>query len=78
MQSLFKPFVAVESPVRYFLALLVMYFGGWHLADDFRFLYGDGKHTDVVHIVGLVGLTAGLTFISRYLAQRKARRELSQ
>lgn len=76
MQSLFKPFVAVDTPVRYFLALFIMYFGGWHIADDFRFLFGDGNHTDLVYLVSLVVLSTVLTFISRYLAQQKAKREL--
>ena len=76
MQSLFKPFVAVDTPVLYFLALFIMYFGVWHIADDFRFLYGDGNHTDLIHVFGLAVLSTVLTFISRYRAQQKAMREL--
>ena len=78
MQSIFKPFVAVDTPVKYFLSMFVMYFGAWHITDDFRFLYGDGKHTDVVQIFGLAVLSTVLMFISRYLAQKKAKRELTQ
>lgn len=73
MQSLFNPFAAVDSPVKYFLAMFIMYFGGWHIVDDIRFLYGDGQHSDLVHVFGLAVLSTVLTFLSRYLAQKKAR-----
>ena len=75
MQSLFKPFAAVDSPVKYFLTMFFMYFGGWHIVDDIRFLYGDGKHSELVHVFGLAVVSAVLMFISRYLAQKKAKRE---
>lgn len=76
MQSLFKPFVAIDTPVRYFFALFIMYLGGLHLADDFKFLYGDAKHTDIAHILGLALAVTIITFISHYFAQRKTKKKI--
>lgn len=73
MQSLFKPFVAVESPVRYFFVLFVMYVGGWHIADDIGYLYFGSKHTNLGNLIAPAVLMTVITFISRYLSQKKAK-----
>jgi NADH:ubiquinone oxidoreductase subunit H len=75
MKTLFKPFIALEYPVRYFLLLFIIFFGGWHLADDLRSMWEDANHTTVETIFVLTFLSAVLAFGSRYIDQRKAKRQ---
>jgi hypothetical protein len=75
MQSLFKPFVALEAPVRYFFITFIAMFGGLHLADDIGYLYTSYKHTDPEKLFLLALFSSLVMFISRYLSQKKAKRE---
>ncbi|MBI3586402.1 MAG: hypothetical protein HY088_04660 [Ignavibacteriales bacterium] len=75
MISLFKPFVAIEHPVRYFFALFFLFFGGWHLADEARFFFGDSRHTEPDIIFTLAFLVTVLAFGSHFIAQKRAKRQ---
>ncbi len=71
MQTVFKPLVAVQNPVRYFLVLFVLFFGGFNLADTFRLLFADRHHTDLSNLLTLTLLLTVSVFVSRFLRHRK-------
>jgi len=71
MQSLFRPFVVLEAPVKYFLVIFIAMFGGLHLADDIGYLYTSYKHAEPEKIFLLALFTSIIFFISRYLSQKK-------
>ncbi len=78
MKPIFKPFAAIEHPVRYFLLLFIIFFGGWHLADDLTLIFGNSGHTPVDIVFTLAFLSAVLTFGSRYIDQRKIKRQADE
>lgn len=75
MQSLFRPFVILEAPGRYFLVIFIVMFGGLHLADDIGYLYTSYKHSEPEKLFLLALFTSIVFFISRYLSQRKMKRQ---
>jgi hypothetical protein len=77
MQSLFKPFVALEAPGRYFFVTFITMFGGLHLADDIVYLINSYKHTDPEKIFLLALFASIVFFISRYLSQKKAKQSIN-
>ncbi len=72
MQSLFRPFVTIETPIRYFLVMFIAFFGGIHLADDIGYLYTSYKHSDPEKLFLIALFTSIVAFTARYLAQKKA------
>jgi hypothetical protein len=77
MQALFRPFVALEAPVRYFFITFIALFGGLHLADDIVYLINSYKHSDPEKIFLLALFASIVFFISRYLSEKKAKRNIN-
>lgn len=77
MQSLFKPFVALEAPGRYFFVTFIAMFGALHLADDIGYLYTSYKHTEPEKLFLLALFASIVMFISRYLSQKKAKQSIN-
>lgn len=72
MQSLFRPFVTLEAPGRYFLVTFIAMFGGLHLADDIGYLYYSYRHSETEKLFLLALITSIILFISPHESQKKA------
>lgn len=77
MQSLFRPFVTLEAPGRYFFVTFIAMFGGLHLADDIGYLYTSYKHSEPEKLFLLALFVSIVMFISRYLSEKKAKRNIN-
>jgi hypothetical protein len=74
--TLFKPFVAADYPIRYFLFLFIWFFGGWNLADDITILFGRSKPMGMEIVFLLAFLVALLMTVARYMDQKKVKEAL--
>lgn len=77
-EPLFRPYAAVERPVRYFLLLFMMFQAALHIINDVILLYYGSEFMEMPRLYIFSILMTAFVFVSGYFRQKKEKQLADQ